>query len=191
MEQPDNSNHWRRMFDQGRRDAAPNGMSPSPGDSRHAHGGGARPFGYDDGYDPGREAGATRQQAPSSPETVTDEAALALALDSSEYRPWILQRGRSRPALMLHLRRYEQKSGLWVGWQVAYSHLVAVEYVGDTMLSLDFGTRQFVIQGTGLNELTRHLQAGSVLLVQEWAKEAWISQDDVNTVNSINHTQFK
>ena len=110
--------------------------------------------------------------APSLPRALRD----GLALDMAEYRPWILQRGRSRPAIMLHLRRYEPKSGLWTGWQrwqMSYPHLAAVEYVGDRMLSLDFGQRQFVIEGTGLGELARHLQSGSVLMVQEYSQTIW------------------
>jgi hypothetical protein len=94
-------------------------------------------------------------------------------LDTAEYKPWVLQRGRSRPAMMLHLRRYEPKSGLWVGWQLAYPHLIAAEYIGDRMLSLDFGSRQFVIEGTGLDELARRLQDGEVLAVQEYDAEVW------------------
>lgn len=31
-------------------------------------------------------------------------------LDTVEHKPWALQRGRSRPAMMLHLRRFEPKS---------------------------------------------------------------------------------
>lgn len=132
-----------------------------------------RPFGYDDGYDPALGSAAPRDQPPVSHEDITDEAAMALALDTQEYRPWVLQRGRSRPALMLHLRRYEPKSGLWTGWQLSYPHLVAVEYTGDSLLSLDFGTRQFIIEGTGLTELARHLQTGSVLMVQEFSAKIW------------------
>jgi hypothetical protein len=97
----------------------------------------------------------------------------------------VLQRGRSRPAMMLHLRRFEPKSGLWMGWQLAYPHLVAVEYIGDKMLSLDFGGRQFMIQGNGLGELARHLQNGSVLMVQEYCDKAWAARGDGGLVNSI------
>lgn len=75
--------------------------------------------------------------------------------------------------MMIHLRRFEPKSGLWMGWQMSYHHLIAVEYTGDTMLSLDFGTRQFVIEGTGLSELTRHLQQGTVLMAQEFSGAVW------------------
>ena len=95
------------------------------------------------------------------------------APDPSVYRPWTLQRGRSRPALMLELRRFEPRSGLWSGWQLSYPTLLAVEYTGDRLLSLDFGGRQFVIEGRGLDELARHLQQGGVLTVQEYAAAVW------------------
>lgn len=74
---------------------------------------------------------------------------------------------------MLELRRFEPRSGLWLGWQLSYPHLVAVEYVGDRMLSMDFGTRHFAIEGEGLCELSRQLQSGSVIAVQEYAPTVW------------------
>lgn len=168
MDHSSNGNHWRQMFDNGRRSGPSAPQAHGPGNSA--------PFGYDDGYDPAHEAGPARHVAPLSSEDVTDEAAMALALDAAEYRPWILQRGRSRPAFMLHLRRFEAKSRLWMGWQVAYAHLVAVEYTGEKMLSLDFGSRQFVIEGSGLDELARHLQTGSVLMMQEFTASVWATR---------------
>lgn len=102
-----------------------------------------------------------------------DDGLDPLELDMAEYKPWVLQRGRTRPVMMLHLRRYEPKSGLWMGWQIAYPHLIAIEYIGDCMLSLDFGSRQFMIEGIGLGELARYLQTGSVLLLQEYAAAVW------------------
>lgn len=112
---------------------------------------------------------------PHSPDVVADrdDGPDPLALDTAEYRPWILQRGRSRPAMMLHLRRFEPKSGQWLGWQLAYHSLLAVEYVGDAMLTLDFGARQFVIEGYRLSELVDHLQSGVLLCVQEYAASVW------------------
>ena len=97
----------------------------------------------------------------------------ALQIDLTDYKPWVLQRGRSRPAMLLDLRRYEPKSGMWMGWQLSYPHLSAVEYIGDRMLSMDFGTRQFIIEGSGLDELARHLQQGSVLCLQEYCGQIW------------------
>jgi hypothetical protein len=178
-----NSNHWRQIFERGPRDGATN-----PGDEAQRRSAGsqpAAPFGYDDGYDPAREAGSGHRQSPPSPEEITDEAALALVQDATDYRPWILQRGRSSPVMMLHLRRYDPRSRLWQGWQIAYPHLIAADYTGDTLLSLDFGTRQFVIEGRGLDELARHLQTGSVLMVQEYAASQWPTKPQDVMVASI------
>jgi hypothetical protein len=108
-----------------------------------------------------------------------------LELDPQEYSPWVLQRGRSRPALMLHLRRYEPKAGLWMGWQLSYPHLIAVEYVGDRSLSLDFGKRQFVIEGKGLIELARRIQDGSVVAIQEYAASVWPERSGEAVVTGI------
>ena len=120
------------------------------------------------------------------PQREPDEGELDVpSLDLTEYKPWVLQRGRGRPALMLDLRRFEEKSGLWVGWQVSYPNLIAVEYIGDKMLSLDFGLRQFMIEGQGLDELTRYLQQGSVLAIQEYAPKIWINSGDGPLVRSI------
>lgn len=66
-----------------------------------------------------------------------------------------------------------------------YPHLVAEEYTGDRMLSLDFGNRQFVIEGTGLQELARHLQSGSALTVQEYIDELWSACGDMPVVFAI------
>lgn len=169
-----NPTQWRQMFEARRREYPPGPEQAQPFDQPDV-GLQARPHGrYDDGYDPAqRPPGGEMPREPLSPDDEIDEAALALALDAQEYRPWVLQRGRGRPAMMLHLRRYESKSGLWMGWQLAYPHLIAAEYVGDRMLSLDFGSRQFVIEGTGLDDLVRHLQLGSVLMVQEFAPAVW------------------
>ena len=109
----------------------------------------------------------------------------SLALDLSVYRPWVIQRGRSRPAVLLDLRRYDAKSGMWMGWQMAYPHLVAAEYVGDRMLSLDFGTRQFMIEGRGLDALARHLQQGTVLAIQEYSEKVWPTSSPDGSVTRI------
>lgn len=165
-----NPNHWRQMFERGPRTHRPdasNGVSQGSAPDNVAS------FSFDDGYDPARDGTVVPEHAPLSHEDLADEAAMALALDPTEYRPWILQRGRTRPAMMLHLRRYDPRSRLWQGWQVSYPHLIAVEYTGDTMLSLDFGSRQFVIEGRGLTELSRHLQSGSVMTVTEYTPNIW------------------
>jgi len=87
--------------------------------------------------------------------------------------------------MMLHLRRYEAKSDMWMGWQLAYPHLIAAEYIGDKMLSLDFGSRQFMIESTGLSELARHLQQGSVLTVLEYSAAIWPGRDPSQYIKAI------
>jgi hypothetical protein len=134
------------------------------------------------------EPSARATSSPASPAaatTATDGTAELPGHDPSEYRPWTLQRGQSRPTMMLDLRRFEPKSGFWTGWQLAYSHLVAVEYIGDRMLSLDFGTRQFVIEGGGLDELARHFQQGSVVTIQEHAPSLWPNPPGAAVVTRI------
>jgi hypothetical protein len=112
-------------------------------------------------------------------------AAAEEPLDAAEYRPWIVQRGRTQPALLLNLRRYDPRSGLLLGWQASYPYLVAADYVGERMISLDFGTRHFVIEGTGLGELLRHLQQGTVLAIQEYCPQVWPQRPDGPVVTAI------
>ncbi len=101
------------------------------------------------------------------------------------YRPWVVQRGRTRPALLLNLRKFDPRSGLLVGWQASYPYLVSADYFGERMLSLDFGRRQFVIEGTDLSELLRHLQQGTVLAVQEYSAKVWPMQPETPIVTAI------
>ncbi len=156
MEQ-NSTSHWRQMFE---RDG-----KPSTGSStRPVHT--APSTSYDDGYR------AAAQDASLSPHEITDEAAMALAEATQEYRPWVLKRA-ARPAMLLHLRRYNSKSRQWIGSLESYPHLIAAEYIGDRMLSLDFGARHFVIEGTGLHELIAHLQMANVQMVQEYAPGVW------------------
>ena len=156
--QGNGTSNWRDMFEQGRSGARGIGAPPQtphmpPPQSSLSHG---EPDDYTNPpYD--------------------DDA--APALDLSVYKPWVLQRGRGRPSMLLELRRYEPKSGLWIGWQIAYPHLIAVETIGDKMLSLDFGTRQFMLEGQGLDQLARHLQQGTVQTVVEYAREVWTARD--------------
>lgn len=135
----------------------------------------------------GRGTGRNGISAPPPSEPGREELPVddGLDIDLTEYKPWVLQRGRGRPAMMLHLRRFDPKSGLWIGWQLAYPHLIAVEYVGDKLLSLDFGTRQFMIEGTGLDELARHLQLGSVLMMQEYCDKLWPGYSNGGLVDAI------
>ncbi|MEA3012440.1 MAG: hypothetical protein QOD42_985 [Sphingomonadales bacterium] len=120
-----------------------------------------------DKFEQGRDSGAV----PPPPPPVEED--ISIAPDLVVYRPWIIQRGRSRPALLLNLRKFDPRSGLLIGWQVSYPYLIAADYVGEKMLSLDFGRRQFVIQGSDLSELVRHLQQGTVLAIQEYSAQVW------------------
>lgn len=108
-----------------------------------------------------------------------------LELDMAEYRPWILQRGRTRPAALLDLRWHDARAGLWLGCAIAYPQLAAVEYIGDKMLSLDCGKRQFVIEGEGLGELVRRIQDGSVIAIQEYAAAVWPQRPAGSVVTSV------
>lgn len=111
--------------------------------------------------------------AAASPET--DDAA---ALDATDYRPWIIQRGRSRSVMMLHLRRFDPRTSMPMGWVLPYSSLYGIEYVGDRMLSLDFGVRQFVVEGRGLDGLLGALQSGSIQAVVEYCPALWPKSPD-------------
>jgi len=170
------THHWRKMFERSTQPRAPEQATPNGPRA----GGPFNPLGgFDDGFQPQLENPPISKPSPPheppalSPSDIAEEAALALAVDPAEYRPWILQRARTQPVLMLHLRRHDAKSGLWMGWELSMPHLVAVEYTGDRLLSLDFGARQFMLEGVGLDELARHLQTGNVLMIQEYAASAW------------------
>lgn len=110
-------------------------------------------------------------------------------LDLTEYRPWILQRARTRPALMLELRRYEPRSGQWTGWAMAYHGLNAVDFVGGRMLALDFGARQYIIEGSGLDALARHIQQGTVLGIIEHHTALWPRPVDDAVVTAIRRVE--
>lgn len=114
-----------------------------------------------------------RNGGPLPPPPLPAEEEETVAPDLAVYRPWIVQRGRTRPALLLNLRKFDPRSGLLVGWQASYPYLISADYVGEKMLSLDFGRRQFVIQGTNLSELVRHLQQGTVLAIQQYSSQVW------------------
>ena len=142
---------------------------------------------FEQGRNHGRSMGRDGMSAPQPPPPERDEPPTddALDLDLAHYQLWVLQRGRARPAMMLHLRRFEPKSGLWIGWEIAYPHLIAVEYIGDKMLSLDFGTRQLMLQGHGLDELAARLQQGTVLMVQEYCDKVWPTRAAGGVITSI------
>jgi hypothetical protein len=137
-----------------------------------------------DRFENGRDARPV-PPPPSAPEIEEETAAPDLAV----YRPWIVQRGRTRPALLLNLRKFDPRSGLLVGWQVSYPYLISADYIGEKMVSLDFGRRQFVIQGTELGELMRHFQQGTVLAIQEYSAQVWPHLPPGPVVTSINKVE--
>jgi len=106
-------------------------------------------------------------------------------IDSSTYRPWIVQRGRSNAAMMLALRWFDAKAELWHGAAIAYPSLYAIDTLGDRAIALDFGTRQYVIEGHGLDVLTRHLLQGSVLKIVEYNSTIWPVRDNGPVVSVI------
>lgn len=173
MDQPNSSNHWRQMFERDPRGVgqrAPDASAMPP----------PRAPAYDDGFVP-----PASDAPPSSPESIIDETAMALALDAPDYRPWILQRGRTRPSLMLHLRRFDSRARQWTGWIIAYPHLLAAEYCGSNLVALDFGARQFMLEGEGFSELIDHLQSGHVLCLQEYAPSVWADKPNGPCISAI------
>lgn len=136
-------------------------------------------------FEPQRGAAPGQSASPPPP---PDDAPLddaAASHDLTSYKPWLLQRGRSRPSLMLGLRRFDPRSRLWQGWGLSYPSLQAVEYFGDKMLSLDFGTRQFMLEGHGLDELARRIGEGTVVTILEYAAQVWPERPAGPAITSI------
>ena len=138
-----------------------------------------------------------RRSGGSPPPTASAEPAATEAfddvefpsIDPAEYKPWLLQRGRSRGLMMLALRWFDAKAGLWHGSALAYPSLYAVDSIGSRLVSLDFGLRQFVIEGSGLDELTRQLQQGNVVKIVEFASAIWPAQAEGAIVTGIRRVQ--
>jgi hypothetical protein len=156
----DNGTHWRDMLNQQGRSGRQMGGEDSP----QSH---------------------SVPPPPLSPAQGEREVEDDLTLDMAEYRPWVLQRGRTRPAALLDLRWYDARAGLWLGCAIAYPQLAAAEYIGERMVSLDFGKRQFVLEGEGLAELVRRIQDGSVIRIQEYAAAVWPQRPSGPVVTSI------
>lgn len=121
--------------------------------------------------------------ATAMPVEIDDE--LAAPIDTNVYQPWILQRGRGRPVMFIDFRRIEPRAGTVIGRQMGYPYLQAIDYIGDQIVSLDFGMRQYVIEGKGLSALARFLQQGHVLAVQEFSERTWRSHDGKAVVTKI------
>lgn len=93
----------------------------------------------------------------------------------SEYRAFLLQRGRSRPALFLDLRTFYARSGTLIGTMMSYPQLASIDYFDGHTIDLHFGFRRFRIEGHGLSELVMRLQAGTVLAIQQYSDKIWQS----------------
>lgn len=124
---------------------------------------------------------------PSAPAPAVDafDDADGPAIDAAEYKPWYLQRGGGRSVMMLALRWFDAKAGLWHGAAVAYPYLYAIDMIGDQMVSLDFGARQFVLEGHGLDVLVGYLLQGSVLKIIEYAAPVWPTRVNGPVVTAI------
>lgn len=104
--------------------------------------------------------------------------------DPKHYRPWLMQRG-GRPAMFIDLRRFEPKTSTLTGCLMSYPALIAVDYIGDHMLSLDFGNRRFILEGAGLTDLAARLQQGMVLAIQEFSPKVWQAPPFGSVINKI------
>jgi len=141
-----------------------------------------------DRFEPQRDIGGSAMGAPPSPPHRSPDGEFeddGVGVDPSAYQPWTLQRGRSRPSMMIDFRRYEPRSGLWSGWAFAYPHLVGIQYTGSRLLSLDFGSAHVVVEGDGLDQLARYIQQGTVLSVQEFAPMIWPTRPQSGLVSII------
>lgn len=114
---------------------------------------------------------------PSVKEDAQDEFDELPGIDPREYKPFFLQRGRSRPAMFLDLRSIDPRSGALTGTMLSYPQLVAVDYVDDHTILLDFGMRHVRIEGEGLAELIARLHSGSVSVVQAWSPKIWGAEE--------------
>lgn len=104
-----------------------------------------------------------------------DEDTFAPQPDPSDYKAFLIQRGRSRPAMFLDLRAFDARSGTLAGKMLSYPHLIAIDYFDGHTIELNFGFRRFRIEGDGLAELVMRLQAGTVLAIQQYSDKIWKS----------------
>lgn len=121
-----------------------------------------------------RRAGtAPAEPLAAAKEQAQDEFDELPGVDPKEYHAFIVQRGRSRPSLFLDLRSFDERSGALKGTMLSYPQLLAVDYVDDHTILLDFGMRHVRIEGEGLAELIARLHSGSVSVIQAYSKKVW------------------
>ena len=118
---------------------------------------------------PGGDADALAESAKNA---ALDEFDLLPGVDPSAYKAFIVQRGRS-VSMFLDLRTFDARSGVLQGTMLSYPQLVAVDYVDDHTILLDFGMRHVRIEGERLAELIQRLHSASVSVIQAWSPKIW------------------
>ena len=101
-----------------------------------------------------------------------DEFDLLPGVDTNAYKAFIVQRGRS-VSMFLDLRTFDARSGVLQGTMLSYPQLVAVDYVDDHTILLDFGMRHVRIEGERLAELIQRLHSASISVIQAWSPKIW------------------
>lgn len=109
---------------------------------------------------------------PSAKEAAQDDFDLLPGVDPTAYRAFLLRRG-GRPGMFIDLRSFDERSGALKGTMLSYPQLVAVDYVDDHTLLLDFGMRHVRIEGERLSELIARLHSGQVAVIQAWSEKIW------------------
>lgn len=123
-----------------------------------------------------------------SREEAQDEFDELPGVDPTSYKPFFVQRGRSRPAMFLDLRCFDARSGALKGTMLSYPQLVAIDYVDDHTILLDFGMRHVRIEGDGLAELIARLHSGNVSVIQAWSPKIWGEREPTGPiVRAITH----
>lgn len=133
---------------------------------------------------------AASETAPDSPkDAALDEFDELPGVDPTTYKAFIVQRGRARPSMFLDLRSFDVRSGVLQGTMLSYPQLLAVDYVDDHTLLLDFGMRHVRIEGERLAELLQRLHSASVSVIQAWSPKIWGDKEPegVPIVRSITH----
>lgn len=102
-----------------------------------------------------------------------DDFDLVPGVDPKEYRAFMVQRGRSRQGLFVDLRTFDERSGALKGTMLSYPQLVAVDYVDDHTILLDFGMRHVRIEGERLGELIARLNTGQISVIQAYSEKIW------------------
>lgn len=131
---------------------------------------------------------AAEPDTPSVKDEAQDDFDLLPAVDPKNYRAFIVQRGRSRQGLFIDLRSFDERSGILKGTMLSYPQLVAVDYVDDHTVLLDFGMRHVRIEGERLSELIARLHTGQISVIQAYSEKIWGERPPLGPiVRSITH----